>query len=44
MDLINSFIGRHPFASVAGDNDQGRRTRLHGRTPEEMEALEQQRK
>lgn len=43
-DLINSFVGRHPFASVAADNDQGRRARLHGRSPEEMEVLELQRK
>ena len=44
VDLINSFVGRHPFASVAGDNDQNRRAKLHGRTTEEMEVLEQQRR
>eukprot|EP00795_Rhopilema_esculentum_P017523 gene17523-9147_t len=44
VDLINSFVGRHPFASVAADNDQIRRAKLHGRTPEEMEVLEQQRR
>ncbi len=44
MDLINSFVGRHPFSTVAGDNDQGRRARLYGRSPEEIDVLEQQRK
>ena len=44
VDLLNSFVGRHPFSSVAGDHDQSRRARMHGRTPEEMEAIEQQRK
>ncbi len=44
MDLINSYVGRHPFSTVAGDNDQGRRARLHGRSPEEIDVLELQRK
>jgi len=44
IDLINSFVGRHPFASVAGDNDHMRRAKLHGRSPEEIEVIEQQRR
>eukprot|EP00794_Sanderia_malayensis_P000669 gene669-1337_t len=44
MDLINSYVGRHPFSTVAGDNDQSRRARLYGRSPEEIDVLEQQRK
>ena len=44
IDLINSFVGRHPFASVAGDNDQMRRAKLHGRSPDEVEVIEQQRR
>ena len=44
IDLLNSFVGRHPFSAVAADHDTGRRAKLQGRTQEEMEILEQQRK
>lgn len=44
IDLLNSFVGRHPFSAVAGDLDTNRRARLQGRTQEEMDILEQQRK
>ncbi|XP_057308387.1 protein GDAP2 homolog [Hydractinia symbiolongicarpus] len=44
IDLLNSFVGRHPFSAVAADHDTGRRARLEGRTQEEMDILEQQRK
>jgi len=44
IDLLNSFVGRHPFSAVAGDHDTSRKARLQGRTQEEMEILEQQRK
>lgn len=44
IDLLNSFVGRHPFSKVAADNDQKRRARLQGRTQEEMEVIEHQRK
>lgn len=44
IDLLNSFVGRHPFSKVAADNDTKRRARLQGRTQEEMEVIEHQRK
>lgn len=44
IDLLNSFVGRHPFAKVAADNDMKRKARLQGRSQEEMDYLEHQRK
>ena len=44
IDLLNSFVGRHPFAKVAANNDTKRKARLQGRSQEEMEYLEHQRK
>ncbi|XP_047128491.1 protein GDAP2 homolog isoform X1 [Hydra vulgaris] len=44
IDLLNSFVGRHPFAKVAADLDTGRRAKLQGRSQVEQDILEQQRK
>ena len=44
IDLLNSFVGRHPFASLAGDHDAGREARLTGRTDEEREIIDRQRR
>ena len=44
IDLLNSFVGRHPFAKVAANNDAKRKARMQGRSQEEMEFLEHQRK
>ena len=42
--MLNSFVGRHPFAKVAANNDTKRKARLQGRSQEEMEYIEHQRK
>ena len=44
IDLLNSFVGRHPFSKVAADLDTGRRAKLQGRSQVEQDILEQQRK